>query len=62
MVYTFYNMQLLGGDYYYAGGATTGVDSRYSISVYLSSLSGYCKTGVDVNPGDWGASVPLCSF
>jgi prepilin-type N-terminal cleavage/methylation domain-containing protein len=48
------------GDHYYGGGATSGVGTRYSLYVVLSS--GACKTGINVDSGDWGASVPLCNF
>ena len=52
------------GDYIYFN--PTGYVNGYAIKVYFDSLADidpsepYCKTGVNVFSGWWGATVPMC--
>lgn len=46
------------GDHYYAGGATSGVSSRYNMLIYTTS--GTCK--IDTKFSDWGSTPPECKF
>jgi len=38
-----------------------GPSTAYGLYVRLEN-GGYCKTGVNINNGWWGSSVPVCSF